>query len=128
MINYVTKYLDEGSNCSQSILKAASKKYKFKIDKQLIESCKMINGGFGIGVFCTGIVACLMIFGMLFDENKAKSLRITLLSDFKEKYKTFDCCKLCKTWSCFEIISFVTNKTDELINTNINESTILKNK
>ncbi len=90
------QYYRQGYNCSQCILKAVEFKYKIPISKQCLSLCSTVNTGFGIGGMCSVLVAGIMVLGLLFDDSNAKRLRMKLLSQFKENYRTFNCQDLIK--------------------------------
>lgn len=96
MKDKVLDYYHQGYNCSQCILKAAEQKYKLPISKQSLNLCSGISNGFGIGGFCSVIVAGIMIFGSLFDEETVKRLRLKLVDTFQEKYSSLNCLQLRK--------------------------------
>lgn len=96
MKDKVLNYYYQGYNCSQCILKAAEQKYKLPISKQSLNLCTGVSNGFGIGGFCSVITAGIMIFGLLFDEETVKRLRLKLLDTFQEKYSSLNCLELRK--------------------------------
>lgn len=87
----VMYWCGEGENCSRAILRAAAEKYGFPYTSELENSCAAVNAGFGIGVFCSGLIACVMVLGMLFDEEEAKARRLDFFMKFREEYGSFDC-------------------------------------
>ncbi|MBM6830164.1 C_GCAxxG_C_C family protein [Anaerotignum lactatifermentans] len=87
----VMYWCGEGENCSRAILRAAAEKYGFPYTGELENCCAAVSTGFGIGTFCSGLIACIMVLGMLFDPEEAKAKRLALLMTFKEKYGSLDC-------------------------------------
>ena len=84
-------YCAKGYNCVQSILKAAAEHFGFDLSDQCCDMSNVLNNGFGTGLFCGALLAGFMVFGLMLDENTAKTARLRLLCDFKEKYNCFDC-------------------------------------
>ena len=78
-------------NCSQCILKAAKEIYDINITDEQIKSCSAVNNGFGTGGMCCVLIAAMMVFGMLFEEDVARKLRLCLLSEFHSKYGNINC-------------------------------------
>ena len=119
MKNRATEYYNKGYNCSQCILKAFESKYKIPINKQSYEMCTGINTGLGIGTTCSVLVAGIMIFGILFDEQTAKRLRIKLLAMFKERHRSLNCDALTKEKGagrrCDRIVAEVAELIDIII-------------
>lgn len=66
-------YCRAGENCSLALLRAASDQYGFPLSKELIDSCGAVCSGFGIGGICSALVAAIMILGILFEPEEAKS-------------------------------------------------------
>lgn len=109
-------YYHNGYNCTQCILKAASDRYCFPLPRELLNGCDATNAGFGVGSLCGVLVGAVMIFGILFPEERAAMLRLQLLSQFQEKWKSLNCCNLaqcCK--DCDDIIADIAVITENLI-------------
>lgn len=87
----VIYWCEQGENCSRAIWKAASEQYGFPYTEEIEKSCAAVNAGFGIGGFCSGLIACIMVFGMLFSEEEAKQKRLLFLMEFREKFGSLDC-------------------------------------
>lgn len=87
-------FYNMGYNCSQCILKACERVYKINIPKQCIDMCSAVNTGFGVGGMCSILVSGIMVFGLLFDEDTAKRLRIEFLSEFQSKHHSINCSDL----------------------------------
>lgn len=94
MKDKVLNYYYQGYNCAQCILKSAEQKYRIPISKQSLNLCCGLNNGFGIGGFCSVIVAGIMILGLLFDDKTVKRLRIQLMNAFQDKYSSLNCAEL----------------------------------
>lgn len=88
------KYFNEGCNCSQSILKACDEYYNIGLENRTYDMLKCVSGGFGIGSVCSVFVAAVMVFGLMFDEGKAKRLRIVFLEEAHKKFGGTDCPKV----------------------------------
>lgn len=87
----VMYWCKEGENCSRAILRAAAEQYGFPYTSEMENSCAAVNAGFGIGGFCSGLIACIMVLGMLFDEEEAKAKRLDFLMRFRAAYGSLDC-------------------------------------
>lgn len=84
----------KGCNCSQCILKAAETVYNKPVPKQCYAMCQGVNTGFGIGGICSVLVAGVMVFGLFFNEETVKRLRIKLLTEFKRQHGGINCAEL----------------------------------
>lgn len=92
--NKALYYYQNGFNCSQCILMACADVYNINITNDNLKMCSVINTGFGIGGMCSVLIACIMVFGIMFDEPVAKRLRIKFLSDFQKKHHSLNCSSL----------------------------------
>lgn len=90
----VQAYCDAGENCSRVILQAAAEEYGISLSEDILSACGGINGGFGVGSMCSGLVAAVMVLGLLFDEEEVKLRRILFLMKIQEWYGYLDCCRL----------------------------------
>lgn len=90
----VQAYCDAGENCSRIILQAAAEEYGISLSEDILSACGGINGGFGVGSMCSGLVAAVMVLGLLFDEEEVKLRRILFLMKVQEWYGYLDCCRL----------------------------------
>ena len=90
----VQTYCDAGENCSRIILQAAAEEYGIALSQEILSACDGIQGGFGIGGMCSGLVAAVMVLGLLFDEEEVKYKRILLLLRVQEKFGGLDCGRL----------------------------------
>lgn len=113
-------FYNMGYNCSQCLLKAAEKTYGIVLSKQALKMSVAISNGFGIESICSVLVAAVMIFGIMFDEETAKRLRIKLFNEFYDKHKNVNCGKLKGERGidigCDNVISSVADITERLIN------------
>jgi C_GCAxxG_C_C family probable redox protein len=109
----------QGYNCSQSILKAAEIIYRVTLPELAIHMCGGVNGGLGTGGVCCALIGGIMTFGLLFDEETAKGLRIQLLDRFQPLYGSINCCVLSKrihdSDDCEEIIGDIAKMVQEII-------------
>jgi len=109
-----------GFNCSQCILKACEDLYKIAVSEQSIKMCSAVNKGFGIGGMCSVIIAGIMVFGLMFDENTAKSMRIKFISDIQREHKSINCSNLIKERKnglrCEELICQIADLIENIIN------------
>ncbi len=114
-------FYNKGYNCSQCLLKAAEEVYGVIISKQGVDMCSAINTGFGIGGICSIIVSAVMLFGIMFDEESAKRLRIKLLNEFYAQHKSLNCIKLKGEGvnGCTEVIGNTADIVEKLINEEI---------
>ncbi len=113
-------YKRKGYNCSQCILKASEDTYGIKLSEQVLKACSAVNNGFGIGNVCSVLIAGVMVFGLLFDSETAKQMRLNLFMKFHEKH-SFDCMALrreFKTGNCEEIIKEIADIVETLIKEN----------
>ncbi len=108
-------YYNEGYNCSQCILKAAEYAFQIPISRQCYSMCSTISTGFGTGGMCSVLVAGFMVFGLLFDEETAKRLRIRLITLFQEKYDHINCSQLKQYRDAQGICSTIVGDTAEMI-------------
>ncbi len=113
------QYYKQGYNCSQCILKACEQKYGLQVSKQCYQMCATVNKGFGLGGMCSVLIAGIMVFGLMFDEPTARSLRMELLARFQEKHPNMNCAALKKergrSSNCEELVGSIADIIDELI-------------
>lgn len=94
MKELIAKYAEEGESCSHIILKAAAEWYGLVLSEEMINSCRAITAGFGIGGICSALVAAVMVLGIMFDEEEAKTKSLLLFSAIQGSYKCMDCARL----------------------------------
>lgn len=110
------QFYRQGYNCATCVLKAAQYQYGIVIPQKMIQGCGAVNSGFGIGGMCGVLIIGVMIFGMLFDEKKAKEMRLKLFSRFHEKHSSFNCASLSvNNDNCESIISDVCDLVEEIV-------------
>jgi len=109
------KYYCEGYGCGQCIIKAADEKYSLNLNSDLFKAASALGSGCGYGGLCTVLMSAIMIFGIMFDEITAKSLRITFLEEFSGKFGGFNCCSLSAKFNCGDIIKYAADIADRLI-------------
>lgn len=90
----IRAYCDAGEDCSCIILRAAAEEYGLPMPEPLLSACSGLNGGFGINGICGGLLASVMVLGLLFDEDTVKSKRIRLFSMAQERFGALDCGRL----------------------------------
>ena len=90
----VQAWCKTGENCSRIILQAAAEEYGICLSEDILSACKGIQSGFGIGSFCSGLAAGVMVLGLLFDEDTVKSKRIQFLFQVQERFASLNCCRL----------------------------------
>ena len=109
-------YYAQGYNCSLAILKAGAEHFGIVISEALENSCSAVSNGFGVGSICCALVAAIELFGILFEEERAKTLRMQLFLSFHERFGSLNCCKLsCCRQDCSEILAYVAELTERLI-------------
>ena len=90
----VRAYCAAGENCSRIILQAVAEEYGISLSQDILAACGGIQGGFGLGGMCSGLVAAVMALGLLFDEEEIKWKRILLLIRMQERFGSLDCLRL----------------------------------
>ena len=114
-------YYKQGHNCSQCVLKAAEFELNLPISKQCHMAAQGINTGFGVCSTCSVIVAGIMLFGLKYDAQTVKRLRMELLDRVSKKYGGVNCCELKSGKNdsgCENIISGITEIIDDIIRSN----------
>lgn len=91
---HIRKICMDGEGCSRILLRAAAEEYGFSLPPELLDACSGINGGFGIDGLCSGLVAGVMVLGLLFEEDEVKGRRILFLLRAQERFGALDCCCL----------------------------------
>ncbi|GFI62225.1 hypothetical protein IMSAG049_01401 [Clostridiales bacterium] len=109
------KYYCEGWGCGQSIIKAADEKYSLGLSGELLKSASAAGNGFGYGGLCAAVAASILLFGALFDENTAKSMRILFLDEFSKKYGSLNCCAIACGCGCGDIVKEAARIVESLI-------------
>jgi C_GCAxxG_C_C family probable redox protein len=108
-----------GYNCSQCLLKAAESKYNRPVSKASMAMLNGVNTGFGIGGVCSVLIAGVMVFGLLFDADTVKRLRIRLFDEFKTLYPNMNCSTLIKSrggdGKCEKLIGEIAEIVEKLI-------------
>lgn len=117
MQEYAILFYRKGFNCSQCILKAAEKRFNLLLPQEAIKMCAAINNGFGVESICSVLVSSIMVLGLIFDAQIAKSLRIKFLNEFNLKYGSINCARLKnnKNNNCEKIISGAANILEKII-------------
>ena len=112
----VRGYCDLGENCSRVILQAAAEEYGFLLSENILAACGGISGGFGIGGICSGLVAAVMVLGLLFDDEEVKWKRMLFLMRVQERYGFLDCGRLSALRTdCNEILEEIADILQEVI-------------
>ena len=112
----VRAYYDTGEGCSQIILRAAAEEYGILLSEDILSACRGISGGFGIGGMCSGIVAAVMVLGLLFDTEEVKSRRILFLLRLQERFGCLDCGRLsAMETDCMAILEAIAELLQEAI-------------
>ena len=102
-----------GSSCGQCIILAANEKYSLGIGDDVFRAMTMTQNGFGYGGMCAAAASAVMLFGIMFDENTAKAMRIEFLEDFKKKCRSFNCCVI--SGDCESIIAVAAQTAENII-------------
>ena len=90
----VQAWCKTGENCSRIILRAAAEEYGIQVSDDILLACKGIQGGFGVGSFCSGLIAAVLVLGLMFDEETVKSKRIQFLFQVQERFGSLNCSRL----------------------------------
>ena len=110
----IQTYCQAGENCSRIILQAAAEEYNFPLSEDVLDACKGISGGFGIGGLCSGLTAAVMVLGLMFDEETVKEKRIQFFFLVQEKLGVLDCMRLSSD-DCGEILEIIGEVLKEVI-------------
>ena len=109
-------YHEKGYNCSFVILKAGAEKYNVSLPEEIEQGCCAVSSGFGVGSICCALVGAVLLFGLLFSEEKAKLLRMQLFVLFHDKYESLNCCAIsANRQDCTDVITDIATLTEELI-------------
>ena len=110
----IRTYCQAGENCSRIILQAAEEEYDISLSQDILTSCNGISGGFGIGSLCSGLIAAVMVLGLLFDEETVKEKRILFFFLVQEKAGVLDCMRLSSD-ECTELLEMIGEVLQEVI-------------
>ena len=110
----IRTYCQTGENCSRIILQAAAEEYDISLSQDMLISCSGISGGFGIGSLCSGLIAAVMVLGLLFDEETVKEKRILFFFLVQEKSGVLDCMRLSSD-DCTELLEMIGEVLQEVI-------------
>lgn len=110
----IRTYCQTGENCSRIILQAAAEEYDISLSQDILTSCSGISGGFGIGSLCSGLIAAVMVLGLLFDEETVKEKRILFFFLVQEKSGVLDCMRLSSD-DCTELLEMIGEVLQEVI-------------
>ena len=110
----IRTYCQTGENCSRIILQAAADEYNISLSQDILTSCNGISGGFGIGSLCSGLIAAVMVLGLLFDEETVKEKRILFFFLVQEKAGVLDCMRLSSD-DCTELLEMIGEVLQEVI-------------
>lgn len=112
----IQAYCDRGENCSRIILQAAAEEYDISLSEDILAACGGIQGGFGIGGMCSGIVAAVMVLGLLLEEEEIKLKRILFLLKVQERFCGLDCCRLSALGTdCSSVLEGIAEVLQEVI-------------
>jgi C_GCAxxG_C_C family probable redox protein len=116
MRNLAIYFHNQGYNCSRCIIMAAAEKFGFPLPQEVSDCCCGVNNGFGVGTICSALVGSVMVFGILFSEEKTKLMRLELFIQFQEKYGGLNCCMIsaCRE-DCDDVIGDIAELTEKLI-------------
>ena len=107
MYEKALEYYKNGESCSRSILLATRDEYGLVTD-EVVRASAAITGGFGIGGFCSALVAGIMVIGLFFDEAEAEKERILLMSDFQCRFSSVNCCCIMRGRDeCSDVLEFI---------------------
>ena len=109
-------YCERGESCSRIMLRAAAEEYGFTLSEAILAACSGITGGFGINGICSGLVAAVMVLGLLFEEDDVKIKRMIFLLKVQERLGALDCCRLsAKGENCMEVLEEIAEILQEVI-------------
>ena len=121
MYEKALEYYDSGEGCSRSILLAARDVYGIVSD-DVIKSAGAITRGFGIGGFCSALIARIMVIGILYDGEEANMKRFLLMDSFKSRFCSVNCgCIMRGRSECSQVLEFICNSLDEIIKEKLSE-------
>ncbi len=114
----IARHCAAGESCSRIILQAAAEEYGFSLPQGLLDACSGINGGFGISGMCSGLVAAVMVLGLLFDEEEVKLRRILFFMQAQERFGALDCCRLSALFGedCLRLLEEIAEILQDVIN------------
>ncbi|MFI3173862.1 MAG: C-GCAxxG-C-C family (seleno)protein [Bacillota bacterium] len=115
MFEYTIAFCAEGANCSQAILQAGAKKFALQLPEEMLKSCSAISAGFGIGGLCSGIIAGVMLLGLVFDETTAHQKSILFFYTVQESLGSLNCCSIAGETNCHSAISVICESLESLI-------------
>lgn len=118
--NRVRVHSEAGEDCARIILLSAAEEYDLVLPETLLSACTGLNAGFGINGICGGLIAAVMVLGLLFDKEIVKAKRILLLSAAQERFGALDCCRLSALGSgedCCELLEEVAELLQNAIET-----------
>lgn len=92
--DHVRAHSDAGEDCSRILLQSAAEEYGLELPEALFPACSGLNGGLGINGICGGLLAAVMVLGLLFEGETLKTKRIQLLSAAQGRFGALDCCRL----------------------------------
>lgn len=112
----VRTYGTTEENCARIILRSAAEEYGISLSEDILFACGGISGGFGVGGMCSGIVAAVMVLGLLYDEEAVKEKRILFLFRLQERLAHLDCCRLSATeLNCIVVLEKIAETLQEII-------------
>ena len=112
------EYYRQGYGCSQAVLMAFEKNYPLSLSRQFYRAANGLNAGLGIGGTCGAVLASLLIFGVLFDANTVKRLRMSLFDKMAERGFDLCCARLRGKDGrdgCAEVVGEIAELIDEII-------------
>lgn len=116
MRDLIIKYSQAGESCSHIILLAAADKYNLTLSEDMMNSCRAIRAGFGIGGICSGLIAGVMVLGMLFDEEEARQKSLQLFCMFQGTYQCMDCGRLAvNREDCEDVLVEIGERLEEIV-------------
>ena len=90
----VRAHCEAGESCSRIILLSVAEEYGISLSQDILSVCGGIQGGFGIGGMCSGLVAAVMALALLYDGEEVKQKRLLFLIRAQERFGYMDCCRL----------------------------------
>lgn len=115
MFEYTLAFCEEGANCSQAILQAGAKKYDLQLPEEVLRSCSAVSAGFGIGGLCSGIIAGVMLLGLVFDETEAHQKSILFFYEVQDALGGLNCCSIAGETNCHHAMTVICTALETLI-------------
>lgn len=108
-------YCNAGENCSRAILKAGAEYFDIELSEDMLNSCNAISSGFGIGGICSGLVAGVMLLGLLFDDEEARQKSLLFFCYVQTELGGLNCCEIAGVENCERVMEIIGDVLQGLI-------------